>query len=130
MQTTEEIINGIFEKQKLLGLSNQQLADAANIPKTTLDRIKRKETQSPAMQTVLDLAAAVGYQIGGDDKPKEGSMEYMVRLYEDRIARLRSHYNMLLAEKGRWINYLLYVIGGLLLTDFLMVVLLIIIILL
>lgn len=107
-----DILNGIFAKQTALGLSNQQLADASSVPKSTIERIKRGDTLNPSMQTVLDLAAAVGYQIGSPmpEKPKHQDTvqhtEYLVRTYEDQIARLRAHYTMLLAEKNRWINYL------------------------
>lgn len=129
---TEEILNSIFEKQKLLGLSNQQLADASGVPKPTIDRIKRKDTTNPSVQVVLDLAAAVGYQFGAEEAPHKGDgeryAEHMVRMYEDRIARLRSHYNMLIAEKNRWLTYAFAVIGGLMAADFVMVILLIVII--
>lgn len=123
MQNLDEIIRGIFELQKQQGLSNQQLADSADMSRAALERIKRGETQAPSAQNIFALAAAVGYQIGAE--PKDNGMD-MVRMYEDRIARLRSHYNMLLAEKGRWINYLLWVIGGLMLANILMVILLIV----
>lgn len=111
MQTVD-IIDGILAKKQEKGLSNQQLADAAGIPRSTVDRILRKDTPNPSMQNILDLAGAVGYQIGVPmpDKPRhrddDQQIAYLVRTYEDQIARLRAHYNMLLAEKNRWINYL------------------------
>lgn len=126
MQTSEEIVNGIFEKQKQLGLSNQQLADAAEIPRTTLERIKRKETQAPAMQTILSLAAAVGYQIGEVKVPQEDGITQMIQTYEDRIARQRAFYNMILEERSRVLRYAFYTICGLLGVILLLVILLII----
>lgn len=40
--TCVEIIDGILERKKVLNATNQQIADAANVPKTTVDRILRK----------------------------------------------------------------------------------------
>lgn len=128
MQTIDEITRGIFEKQKMLGLSNQQLADAADMSRTTLERLKRGETQAPSAQNIFALAAAVGYQIGSDDTKPTDAMEQTIRMYEDRIARLRSHYNMLIAERSRLLTYAFYAIGGLLLSNILMLILLVIII--
>lgn len=109
---TQDVINGIFAKQKELGMDNQQLHDASKVPKATIERIKRGDTQNPSLQTIMDLAAAVGYPIGQPmpQKPRHADMdmntEYLVRTYDDQIARLRAHYTMLLAEKNRWITYL------------------------
>lgn len=125
----DEILTEIFEKQRKLGLSNQQLADSSGIPRTTLERIKRRETQNPGMQTVMDIAQAVGYQIGTPAAPAgeedQTHMEHTIRMYEDRIARLRAHYNMLLTERNRWLTYCFITIGGLVLVIFLMVIFLI-----
>lgn len=124
MQTIDEIISGIFEKQKALGLSNQQLADAADMSRATLERLKRGETQAPSAQNIFALAAAVGYQIGSDqEKPKDDAS-----IYEERIARLRAHYHMLLTERNRIISFAFKTIAGLLLADFLMALILIVII--
>lgn len=105
-----EILEGIFEKQESIGYSLQQLADASKVPRSTIERIKRGETRNPSLQTVLDLAGAVGYQFGPPilDKSPENPKhtQQLIRTYEDQIARLRAHYNMLLAEKNRWITYL------------------------
>lgn len=127
-ETIGEIINGIFEKQKTLGWSNQQLADAADMSRTTLERLKRGETQAPSAQNIFSLAAAVGYQIGEPETPQEDGITQTIRTYEDRIARQRSFYNMLLAEKNRILSYCAIAIGALLAIDFLVVILLIVII--
>lgn len=128
MQIVDEIISGIFEKQKQLGLSNQQLADAADMSRAALERMKRGETQAPSAQNLFALAAAVGYQITKDEETPTDGLSHTIAMYEDRIARLRSHYNMQLAERNRMLRYAFYTIGGLLLADFLMVILLIVII--
>lgn len=120
--TTADIIDGIIAKKNERCMSNQQLADASNVPKATIDRILRKDTQNPSMQTVLDLAAAVGYSFSNHPEqppatPSEpGITDPMVlhmiqvyenrgRSYEERIKRNTAHFNMLLAEKNRWIKF-------------------------
>lgn len=119
MQTIDEIISGIFENQKALGWSNQQLADAADMSRTTLERLKRGETQAPSAQNIFALAAAVGYQIGETEIPPEDGITQTIRTYEDRIARQRAFYNMLLAEKNRILSYCAKAIGALILINFL-----------
>lgn len=112
MRTTDEIIDGISAVMKEKGMTARQLADASNVPKSTVDRILRKATPNPSMQNILDMAGAVGYHFGDPipEKPKhqdvDQQMKYMIHTYEDQIARLRAHYTMLIAEKNRWINYL------------------------
>lgn len=120
--TVADIIDGIIAKKNTIGMTNQQLADASGVPKTTIDRILRKETANPSMQTVLDLAAAVGYSFSNHPEqlpaaPMEvGINDPMVKhlinvyenrciAYEERIKRNTSHFNMLLAEKNRWIKF-------------------------
>lgn len=112
MQTTDEIIDGIAAAMKEKGLNARQLADASNVPKSTVDRILRHATPNPTLQNILDMAGAVGYQIGDPipEKPQhldtEQQMKYITKTHADQIARLRAHYTMLLAEKNRWINSL------------------------
>lgn len=106
-----EIIRGIADKKTSVGMTNQQLSDASGVPKSTVDRILRGDTPNPSLQSVLDMAAAVGYQfgddLGGSAVPETGKLDetsrLIVRTYNERIARLRAHYNMLMAEKNRWI---------------------------
>lgn len=120
--TVSDIVAGIIEKKNIIGMTNQQLADASGVPKTTVDRVLRRETPNPSMQTVLDLAAAVGYSFSNHPEqapasPTEiGIKDPMIlhiisvyenrgRAYEERIKRNTSHFNMLLAEKNRWIKF-------------------------
>ena len=80
------------------------------------------------MQTVLDLAAAVGYTFSNhpdqrpavpdENKIKDPMTLHMINYYErqsiayeERIKRVTSHFNMLLAEKNRWIRTLSIIIG-------------------
>ena len=126
--TTPDIIDGIIQKKNIIGMSNQQLADASNVPKTTVDRIVRRETSNPSLQTVLDLAAAVGYTFSNhpeqpspvpdESKIKDPAMIHIINSYErqlqasdERVKRVTSHFNMLLTEKNRWIQTLSTIIG-------------------
>lgn len=120
--TTSNIIDGMIAKQNEIGFTNQQWSDASGVPKTTIDRIKRKETVNPSMQTILDMANAVGYTISSIPEQipavpqevgiKDPMVQHLInvyenrgRSYEERIRRNSAHYNQLLAEKNRWIKF-------------------------
>lgn len=116
---TNEIIDGILDKMHESRINARQMADASGVPKSTVDRILRKETANPSLQNILDMAAAVGYQIGAPipKPPAVGDpdqyFEYINKVHADQVARMRAHYNMLLAAKDRWINYLFLLCLGL-----------------
>lgn len=57
------VIDGIIDKKAEAGMTNQQIADASRVPRTTINRILSKQTPNPSMQTVMDIAHAVGYVI-------------------------------------------------------------------
>lgn len=103
-----EIIDGIIQKKVALNMTNQQVADASGVPKSTVDRIFRKETTNPGVQNVLDIAEAVGYQIGDGNKPPPFPADanqyiaYMAKLNDKCLTEMRANYNMLIAEKNRW----------------------------
>ena len=137
--TTPEILDGIFRKQHEISMTNQQFSDASGVPKTTIERIKRGDTPNPTMQTILDLAAAVGYTFSNhpeqdtpyveDSKIKDPMIQHMISYYErqmvayeERLKRTNAHYNMLIAEKNRWIQTLATIIG-LLITGFISILL-------
>ena len=120
--TTTDIIDGMIAKQNEIGFTNQQWSDASGVPKTTIDRIKRKETVNPSMQTILDMANAVGYTISSipeqipavpqDVGIKDPMVQHLITVYEnrgkdyqERIKRNTAHFNMLLAEKNRWLKF-------------------------
>lgn len=120
--TVTDIVDGIILKKNAIGMTNQQLSDASGVPKTTIDRILRHDTPNPTMQTVLDLAAAVGFSFSNHpeqpspvpegSKVKDPMTLHMINYYErqavayeERIKRVTSHFNMLLAEKNRWIRF-------------------------
>lgn len=120
--TTTDIIDGMIAKQNEIGFTNQQWSDASGVPKTTIDRIKRKETVNPSMQTILDMANAVGYTISSIPEQipavpqevgiKDPMVQHLITVYEnrgrdyqERIKRNTAHFNMLLAEKNRWLKF-------------------------
>lgn len=140
--TASEILDGIFKKQADIGLTNQQFSDASGVPKATIERIKRGDTTNPTMQTILDLAAAVGYSFGNHPEQippvpdantiRDPMIAHMITVYENRgenyearIKRITAHFNMLLAEKNRWLKFslalniiLVLFLCGLLIYDF------------
>lgn len=126
--TTSDIIDGIIQKKNAIGMTNQQLADASGVPKTTIDRILRHDTPNPSMQSILDLAAAVGFTFSNhpDQLPPvpeeikigDPMIQHMINFYErqaityeERLKRTAAVYNMMLAEKNRWIQSLSLIIG-------------------
>ena len=109
-------------------MTNQQFSDASGVPKASIERIKRGDTANPTMDTILALSAAVGYSFSNHPEqpspiPDENKIrdpmtlhminyyERQAQAYEERIKRVTSHFNMLLAEKNRWIQTLSTMIG-------------------
>lgn len=82
-------------------MTNQQIADAAKVSKTTVDRMLRNEPgTSPNAQTLIDIANAVGYQIGAPGPKGE-----LGRVYEAQIKQVEAHYNRMLALQNRWLRF-------------------------
>lgn len=108
------IIDGINTRKTDLKLNNQQIADASGIPKTTVDRILRKETEDPRIQTIFAIADAVGYdfstpsgQSAPGSPPNAQYIRHIMSMYEAQIADLKRANNQLRAEKNRTIDLLL-----------------------
>lgn len=114
--TTYDVIDSIIERKAKLSITNQQLADASGVPKTTIDRILRKETPNPSMQTILDMANVVGIRLTDDnDKTFSGNFDIQHAVeFLERESRLKTvQGNLIAAEKGRtiadkdkWIKFL------------------------
>lgn len=115
--TVDQIINGIIERKDILHATNQQIADASNVPKTTVDRILRKETLNPSLQSVVDIATAVGYDFAQLEKKPvvtdDVTLQQIIYVYEKRCADLERESrlktvqtNMIIAGKDRWIRFL------------------------
>ena len=90
------------------GLTNQQLADMSQISASTVSRTLAGKTE-PEQHTLEAMESAIGITDKPIDDPAmpKGNIDQSAQLYinlmEMRISRMRAHYNMLLAEKRRWI---------------------------
>lgn len=112
------VIDGINARKKALNLNNQQISDMSGVPKSTVDRVLRKDTENPTMKVILDIAGAVGYEFGAPavaqtpDLLKESPPIWqIISIYEDRIADLKRSHNRESAEKNRWITILAVTVG-------------------
>lgn len=127
---TKDIIEGIIAKKEALGMTAQQLADSSGVPKSTVDRILRGDTPNPSMQTILDLAGSVGYDLFNSQAPTltqapvdaSPYLQHIIAMYERQIAdKEASHaremakherqHNLMTAEKNRWIKILAIIVG-------------------
>lgn len=112
MDLSERVTALKTEKRKQ-NLSIQQMADMSGLSAATVSRTLAEKTE-PSIYTLSALEKAMG--IGLEQPPGENPLEqhigddpllkYYFTLQESRIERLRAHYNMLLAEKNRWIKFL------------------------
>lgn len=99
--TVQDIIFGIITQKEATGMTNQQIADSAKVSKTTVDRLLRNDTgTSPNAQTLIDVANAVGYQIGGTEPHSE-----VREIYEEQIKQTEAHYNRMLTLQNRWLRF-------------------------
>lgn len=116
--TLDSIIDGIIARKEDLSATNQQIADASNVSLSTVNRILRKqEGYIPNIQTLLDIATAVGYDFApAEQKPVETDdavLNHIIQVYENRCSDLEREsrlktvqYNMIVAEKTKWIKFL------------------------
>lgn len=104
----ENRIEKIIQAKQEQGLSVQQLSDMSKLSASTISRTLSGKT-TPTEYTIRMLEEVLGLL----NKPEEDHIlkraaddpilhRYLLML-EDRISRMRAHYNMLLAEKNRWI---------------------------
>lgn len=112
------IIDGINARKNAMNMTNQQVADESGVPKSTVDRVLRKDTENPSVQVVLAIADAVGYEFGipAAAQAPEVVMEnphfrHIVTMYEKQIADMRRDHNRERTEKNRWIKILALIIG-------------------
>ena len=117
-------LEAIRTEKNRQGLSDTQLADMCDLSHSTVSRAFSGKTE-PSEYTLSAMETALGTNQEPPDSHFEESMalrQYQ-SLMENRIARMRSFYNMLLAEKDRaiaekrrWIIFL--VILSLILVSF------------
>lgn len=108
-----ERVTALKNEKKKQNLSIQQMADMSGLSAATVSRTLAEKTE-PSIYTLSALENALG--LGLDPPPGENPLEqhigddpllkYYFTLQESRIERMRAHYNMLLAEKNRWIKFL------------------------
>lgn len=116
------------EKQRQ-GLSDTQLADMCDLSHSTVSRAFSGKTE-PSEYTLNAMESA----LGTSREPQEGAeteditLRQYQALMENRIARMRAFYNMLLAEKDRaisekrrWIIFLVALSIAILLLSFTMI---------
>ena len=112
------IIDGINARKAAMNMTNQQVADESGVPKSTVDRVLRKDTENPSVQVVLAIADAVGYEFGipAAAQAPEVVLEnphfrHIITMYEKQIADLRRDQNRERTEKNRWIKILALIVG-------------------
>ena len=111
-----ERVTALKTEKKKQNLSIQQMADMSGLSAATVSRTLSEKTE-PSIYTLSALENALG--LGIDPPPGENPLEqhigddpllkYYFTLQESRIERMRAHYNMLLAEKNRWLKFLLVI---------------------
>lgn len=112
------IIDGINARKTALGMTNQQISDASGVPKSTVDRVLRKDTENPTITVILPIADAVGYDFSSRNTEqlpdRDGDSQYIrhiISMYESQIAAQERQYNLVTAEKNRWIQLLSLIVG-------------------
>lgn len=103
--TVQDIISGIIAKKEAHGLTNQQIADIANVSKSTIDRLMRNDgVASTTAQTLFDVADAVGYRIGGAEE--DPAVQRVIDLYEARIRQTELHHAQMMSSQNHWLRFL------------------------
>ena len=106
-----ERIEAIIQEKQNQGLSVQQLADMSHLSSSTVSRTLSEKTE-PTDFTLRSMEESLGItskQTGDPIEPiieNNPILQRYLNMQETRILRLRAHYNMLIAEKNRWINML------------------------
>ena len=109
-------LEAIRSEKNRQGLSDTQLADMCDLSHSTVSRAFSGKTE-PSEYTLSAMETALGTN---REPPEEATTEDITlrqyqALMENRIARMRAFYNMLLAEKDRaisekrrWIIFLVF----------------------
>lgn len=88
-------------------MTNQQIADAAQLSKTTVDRTLRNDADSsPTLQTILAIAAVVGCEVGTlDDDAPVSERQRMEEVFDARARRIEARYSHMLKMQNRWLRF-------------------------
>ena len=106
-----ERIEAIIQERQKQGLSIQQLADMCRLSASTVSRTLSGKTD-PSDFTIHAMEEALGITDKQTGEPIDAHigndpiLQRYLNMQESRILRLRAHYNMLIAEKNRWIMML------------------------
>lgn len=105
---SKERVARIEAERKKQGLSIQQLADMSQISSSTVYRtVTGKTVPSDFTIQSMELSLGITDDPQQDHLFEEGTITPLAERYiatlESRIARLRAHYNMLIATKDRWL---------------------------
>lgn len=104
----EKRIERIIQARQEQGLSLQQLSDMSGLSASTISRTLTGKT-APTEFTLRRLEESLGILGTDAEDPitkqaeNDPMLKHYILMWEDRICRMRAHYNMLLAEKNRWI---------------------------
>ena len=87
------------------GLSDTQLADMCDLSHSTVSRaFSGKTERSEYTLNAMETALGTGSSPPESADPEDMTLRQYQALMENRIARMRAFYNMLLAEKDRAIS--------------------------
>lgn len=122
-------LEAIRSEKKRQGLSDTQLADMCDLSHSTVSRAFSGKTE-PSEYTLNAMETALGTDHTHKEEisPDEMTLRQYQSLMESRIARMRAFYNMLLAEKDRaiaekrrWIIFLVAMSIAIILLSFTMI---------
>ena len=122
-------LEAIRSEKKRQGLSDTQLADMCDLSHSTVSRAFSGKTE-PSEYTLNAMETALGADHTHKEEisPDEMTLRQYQSLMESRIARMRAFYNMLLAEKDRaiaekrrWIIFLVAMSIAIILLSFTMI---------
>lgn len=124
-----ERLEQIRREKNRQGLSDTQLADMCDLSHSTVSRAFSGKTE-PSEYTLNAMETALGTTQTHKEEisPDEMTLRQYQSLMESRIARMRAFYNMLLAEKDRaiaekrrWIIFLVAMSIAIILLSFTMI---------
>lgn len=122
-------LEAIRSEKHRQGLSDTQLADMCDLSHSTVSRAFSGKTE-PSEYTLNAMETALGTnrEHQEEDPPEDITLRQYQALMENRIARMRAFYNMLLAEKDRaiaekrrWIIFLVVLSIAIILLSFTMI---------
>ena len=122
-------LDEIRREKNRQGLSDTQLADMCDLSHSTVSRAFSGKTE-PSEYTLNAMETALGTnrEPKGEPTTEDITLRQYQALMENRIARMRAFYNMLLAEKDRaisekrrWIIFLVALSIAILILSFAMI---------